>query len=453
MAANNSNKGSHYVVDGAMYTCSFDSTGGTVISQIKSNEKKVIVQNKPLVTDQDTTFSNPFGTCFAQPNPSGGFMPCCYSLNWLNDGSIDSNKNVALPTEKSKLQCQFGGIVSCLFHGQQQSVVWNDIQNASPQVLDIANSFFIDVKDCKKYQEELKTFGVSTIKVFVKNTVGKEIELKDNSPIRVGTNVILKAYDNKNKRITNKMVSWAMFQLAENQGVTKTTQKVNNLRVYRNVTDDLTMAINREGVFKIEGMGNGKLRNRQENYAALLNYEDIVEYNKTFNDGDDYVLPNEMATPPFDPSCCKELNVLANNRIVGIKRGKTEVSDSQTVYVKQGETSVFVPEFILDFRDDLEEVKCTIKKKNGETVLEKDYSFDSKTRSFSFMPSAAEVDYLITFSLHKKIVISSSKKAYEYFEDRLICEKSVSVHSYDEAMIYAYEPGKLNSEKHGGTSH
>ncbi|MCQ2189389.1 MAG: DUF4280 domain-containing protein [Paludibacteraceae bacterium] len=436
-------KGSHYLVNGALFSCAMDTTGGNVLSQIVSQNNKVSLQNKPFVTINDTSFSNPFGLCMLQPTPSGGYCPCSYSLQWIKDNSIDHSKNTDLPTEKSKLKCQLGGLVSCLFHGQTQSVTAADFESANFQAANVINPFVVELESVQP--EKYVEFGVSSIKAYLIDKDGKEKELKKGDAVRIGSTITLKAFA-KQKQITDKHVSWALYQLVDFQNIieqsskqnSKTTkqevktQKVENLYIYRHVLDSFTVKIVKEGVYTVEGMGSGKLKNRPIPYAALSNYEDIKAYNLSYDKGN-YVLPNKMATPPFDKSCSLELNIKGDNSIVGVKKDGDNITDNSNnhIYIKQGKTFVLTPTLLFDFDKEFDELEYVIQKSNGNDTFEEKGNLQAA--SLEINPDVAEIDYKVTFLLYKKGEDGVSERTP-------LSTCSVRMHSYNEAVLFAYVP-------------
>ncbi len=111
--------------------------------------------------------------------------------------------------------------------------------------------------------------------------------------------------------------------------------------------------------------------------------------------------------------------------------GKT-ISEDKTAYIKQGKEAVFSPKFLLDFNSEIDELKVSIKDTKNNADITDCYKLESKNQDIRLTTLVAEKDYTITFSLFKKENGTVKETA--------ISEKSVTLHSYNEAVVFAHVP-------------
>lgn len=410
-------EGQQYVVDGAIFRCQY----GSAPCQITAiSNQKVTAQNKPIVTDKDVTFkipTAPFVTC----SQNTQVPPTCVYANgiWKTKTTVQHGDQNAI-VEKSVMKCPvYQGEIKCIYTGQVQS---------------------ISVPELAEFKiETLSNFPLALVVTPpAKNKEGKEKEVSkvyhvsaSKTQVRSDEIITLHALDKaKNELKPYDIVNWAVTTRGKTEekikGKTVSKDHIDKLTLIKRVYTPFNISFHEPGIYYIEG-GSDNMANK---YSELKTGQQLI--------GDKY--------PPFYVNCKAVVEVLSGNSITGIKKagGKKAISDTDTVYVKQGVSAVFTPEFKLDYNPDFEQLKCSVTKQNGEGVVDGDYKFDEGGHSLTLTPSSAEVDYRITFSLYKK--------TDETIEETSMSEKSILVHSYNEAVLYAYIPGATKGSANGNTT-
>ncbi|MBO7626882.1 MAG: DUF4280 domain-containing protein, partial [Paludibacteraceae bacterium] len=410
-------EGQQYVVDGAIFRCQY----GSAPCQIMAiSNQKVTAQDKPIVTDKDVTFkipTAPFVTC----SQSKQVPPTCVYANgiWKTQTTVKHGGQNAI-VEKSEMICPVcQGKIECIFPGQVQSVSAPELAEFKIETLSNFPLALV-VTPPAKNQEEKEKKASSVLSVSASKYKVRSDEV-----------ITLHALDNDKKELKpTDIVNWAVTtrKKTEEKVKSKTVSKecIDKLTLIKKVSTPFNISFHEPGIYYIEG-GSDKIASK---YSELKTDQPLI--------GDKY--------PPFDENCKAVVEVLRGNSISDIKKagGKKAISDTDTVYVKQGVSAVFTPEFKLDYNPDFELLKCSVTKKNGESVLEEDYKYDEAKHSLTLTPSSAEVDYRITFSLYKK--------TDEIVEEIPMSEKSILVHSYNEAVLYAYIPGATKGSANGNTT-
>lgn len=410
-------EGQQYVVDGAIFKCQY----GSAPCQIMAiSNQKVTAQNKPIVTDKDVTFmipTAPFVTC----SQSKQVPPTCVYANgiWDTKTAVQHGGQNAI-VEKSEMICPVcQGKIECIFPGQVQSVSAPELAEFKIETLSNFPLALV-VTPPAKNQEEKEKKASSVLSVSASKYKVRSDEV-----------ITLHALDNDKKELKpTDIVNWAVTtrKKTEEKVKSKTVSKecIDKLTLIKKVSTPFNISFHEPGIYYIEG-GSDKIASK---YSELKTDQPLI--------GEKY--------PPFDENCKAVVEVLCGNSITGIKKvgDKKAISDTDTVYVKQGVSAVFTPEFKLDYNPDFEQLKCSVTKQNGEGVVDGDYKFDEGGHSLTLTPSSAEVDYRITFSLYKK--------TDETIEETPMSEKSILVHSYNEAVLYAYIPGATKGSANGNTT-
>lgn len=410
-------EGQQYVVDGAIFKCQY----GSAPCQIMAiSNQKVTAQNKPVVTDKDVTFmipSAPFVTC----SKNTQVPPTCVYANgiWKTKTTVQhGDQNVIV--EKSVMKCPvYQGEIKCIYPGQVQSVSAPELAEFKIETLSNFPLALV-VTPPAKNQEEKEKKASSVLSVSASKYKVRSDEV-----------ITLHALDNDKKELKpTDIVNWAVTtrKKTEEKVKSKTVSKecIDKLTLIKKVSTPFNISFHEPGIYYIEG-GSDKIASK---YSELKTDQPLI--------GDKY--------PPFDENCKAVVEVLSGNSITGIKKAgdKKAISDTDTVYVKQGVSAVFTPEFKLDYNPDFEQLKCSVTKQNGEGVVDGDYKFDEGGHSLTLTPSSAEVDYRITFSLYKK--------TNDIVEETPMSEMGIHVHSYNEAVLYAYVPGVSKSSANGNTT-
>lgn len=410
-------EGQQYVVDGAIFKCQY----GSAPCQIMAiSNQTVTAQNKAVVTDKDVTFmipTAPFVTC----SQSKQVPPTCAYANgiWKTQTTVKHGGQNAI-VEKSEMKCPVcQGKIECIFPGQVQSVSAPELAEFKIETLSNFPLAMV-VTPPAKNQEEKEKKASSVLSVSASKYKVRSDEV-----------ITLHALDNDKKELKpTDIVNWAVTtrKKTEEKVKSKTVSKecIDKLTLIKKVSTPFNISFHEPGIYYIEG-GSDKIASK---YSELKTDQPLI--------GDKY--------PPFDENCKAVVEVLCGNSITGIKKvgDKKAISDTDTVYVKQGGSAVFTPEFKLDYNPDFELLKCSVTKQNGEGVVDGDYKFDEGGHSLTLTPSSAEVDYKITFSLYKK--------TDEIVEEIPMSEKSILVHSYNEAVLYAYIPGATKGSANGNTT-
>ena len=408
-------EGQQYVVDGAIFRCQY----GSAPCQIMAiSNQKVTAQNKPIVTDKDVTFmipTAPFVTC----SQSKQVPPTCVYANgiWKTQTTVKHGGQNAI-VEKSEMICPVcQGKIECIFPGQVQSVSAPELAEFKIETLSNFPLALVVTPPAKNQEEKEKkassVFSVSASKYKVRSD---EV-------------ITLHALDKGKKELKpTDIVNWAVTTRKKTEetvkGKTVSKECIDKLTLIKKVCTPFNISFHEPGIYYIEG-GSDNMANK---YSVLKTGQQLI--------GDKY--------PPFDVNCKAVVEVLCGNSITGIKKVGYKKAISDTVYVKQGGSAVFTPELTLNYNSDFELLKCSVTKQNGEAVIADDYKFDEGGHSLTLTPSSAEVDYKITFSLYKK--------TDEIVEEIPMSEKSILVHSYNEAVLYAYVPGATKGSANGNTT-
>lgn len=422
-------EGQQYVVDGAIFKCQY----GSAPCQIMAiSNQKVTAQNKAVVTDKDVTFmipSAPFVTC----SQSKQVPPTCVYANgiWKTKTTVQHGDQNAI-VEKSVMKCPvYQGEIKCIYPGQVQSVSAPELAEFKIETLsNFPLAMEVSYNTPPKEDTPQKTSGVNAVSV-------------SPQTFRAGEEIIIHAFSDSNyanELVAPKHVNWVVTTTKEGEKTEGTGKKaktvkakyLNSLMTFKQVCPPFKIILNEPGKYIIEGGSDGILDGNKT----------IVGYNKI-----DIQKPLEGKNKiPMYKKCAVELEIVNGNSITDIKKAgdKKAISDTDTVYVKQGVSAVFIPEFKLDYNPDFEQLKCSVTKQNGEGVVDGDYKFDEGGHSLTLTPSSAEVDYRITFSLYKK--------TDETIEEIPMSEKSILVHSYNEAVLYAYIPGATKGSANGNTT-
>ncbi len=409
-------EGQQYVVDGAIFKCQY----GSAPCQIRAiSNQKVTAQNKPIVTDKDVTFmipTAPFVTCSQNTQ-----VPTCAYANgiWETKTTVQHGDQNAI-VEKSVMKCPvYQGEIKCIYPGQVQSVSVPELAEFKIETLSNFPLALV-VTSPAKNQEEKEKKASSVLSVSASKYKVRSDEV-----------ITLHALDKGKKELKpTDIVNWAVTTREKTEetvkGKTISKECIDKLTLIKKVCTPFNISFHEPGIYYIEG-GSDNMANK---YSVLKTGQQLI--------GDKY--------PPFDVNCKAVVEVLCGNSITGIKKvgDKKAISDTVTVYVKQGGSAVFTPEFKLDYNPDFEQLKCSVTKQNGEGVVDGDYKFDEGGHSLTLTPSSAEVDYRITFSLYKK--------TDEIVEEIPMSEKSILVHSYNEAVLYAYIPGATKGSANGNTT-
>jgi predicted chitinase len=421
-------EGQQYVVDGAIFKCQY----GSAPCQIMAiSNQKVTAQGKVIVTDKDVTFklpSAPFVTCSQNTQ-----VPTCVYANgiWKTKTTVQHGDQNAI-VEKSVMKCPvYQGEIKCIYPGQVQSVSAPELAEFKIETLsNFPLAMEVSYNTPPKEDTPQKTSGVNAVSV-------------SPQTFRAGEEIIIHAFSDSNyanELVAPKHVNWVVTTTKEGEKTEGTGKKaktvkakyLNSLMIFKQVCPPFKIILNEPGKYIIEGGSDGILDGNKT----------IVGYNKI-----DIQKPLEGKNKiPMYKKCAVELEIVNGNSITDIKKAgdKKAISDTDTVYVKQGVSAVFTPEFKLDYNPDFEQLKCSVTKQNGEGVVDGDYKFDEGGHSLTLTPSSAEVDYRITFSLYKK--------TDETIEETPMSEKSILVHSYNEAVLYAYVPGATKGSANGNTT-
>ncbi len=422
-------EGQQYVVDGAIFRCQY----GSAPCQIMAiSNQKVTAQNKPIVTDKDVTFmipTAPFVTC----SQSKQVPPTCAYANgiWETKTTVQHGDQNAI-VEKSVMKCPvYQGEIKCIYPGQVQSVSVPELAEFKIETLSVFPlAMVVSYNTPSKEDTPQKTSGVNAVSASKKT-------------FRAGEEIIIHAFkkSNKTEELTApKHVNVVVFttkEVEETKGTgekakTEKVRYIDKLMTFKEVCPPFKIKLTDPGKYSIEAGSDG----------ILDGDSNVKGYNKI--DIQKPLIKGKNIIPPMYPKCTVDVEIISGNSITGIKKAGDKKTISDTVYVKQGGSAVFTPELTLNYNSDFELLKCSVTKKNGESVLEEDYKYDEAKHSLTITPSSAELDYKITFSLYKK--------TDETIEETPMSEKSILVHSYNEAMLYAYVPGATKGSANGNTT-
>ncbi|MBR5210400.1 MAG: DUF4280 domain-containing protein [Paludibacteraceae bacterium] len=424
-------EGQQYVVDGAIFKCDY----GSAPCQIMAiSNQKVKAQGKAIVTDKDVTFklpSAPFVTCSKNTQPPN---TCVYANGiWKTQTTVQhGDQNVIV--EKSIMNCPvYQGEIKCIYPGQVQSVSAPELAEFKIEKLGVLPlAMEVSYNTPSREDTPQKTSGVNSVSV-------------SSQTFRVGEEIIIHAFSDSNyanELVAPKHVNWVVTSTKEGEKTEGTGKKaktvkatyLNSLMTFKQVCPPFKIILNEPGKYIIEGGSDGILDGNKNGNKTIVGYNQI-----------DIQKPLEGKNKiPMYKKCAVELEIVNGNSISGIKQTGNKKNISDTVYVKQGVNAVFSPEFKLNYNSDFELLKCTVTKPNGESVLEEEYKFDEGGHSLTLTPSNAEVDYTITFSLYKK--------TNDIVEETPMSEMGIHVHSYNEAVLYAYVPGVSKSSANGNTT-
>lgn len=414
MAQERKYEGAFYAVDGAFYQCQYGSIPSKI--QVLANQA-VLVQNKPVVTEDELTFqlqSMTFGVCGQNPDKKNPV--CLYASGMWDADTMVEHGGKKVATEDSTMKCSvFGGQISCLYHGQVLNVSPSNLSDFNAEEMNLANPFAVVFSMSSPNQAKPVSITI----------IGQSAET-----VRIGAEVSFTAFRDKakkNKVAENVPVHWAIHTRKSRTVVvedkknnkkgtakpqeTKSEERqfVHELLLYKNSTSSFSAKFSEPGVYYIEGFGSNETLKK---YLALKK-SSLITDNK----------------PPFDAKCSAKVDVLAENKIVNVVAAPI-MPQNGVYYVKQGNSITFTVQTVLPFEGERESVECIVKTKKEEAVLEEMYSYDAKKLELKFTPFNAEEDYKLTFKLYAKenpIMECSS-------------QQTLFVHSYNEAVVRAVIP-------------
>ncbi|MCB9018531.1 MAG: DUF4280 domain-containing protein [Prevotellaceae bacterium] len=381
--------GAYYVIGGAKFRCS----QGSLENYIVTTNRKVFIQNKPMVTTDDTIFQTPvapFGKCNLNPNTQAG-QPCEYAQGeWDEETCIDHGKMAVL--DVSCMYCSKfspkGGKITCVDHGQKSAPAASDDAGGKEEGKgDGTHTHGLDASELSFEKSLTPTFGVRQIKYgdqgsFVKKTPQKS-EVKKLPEMRAQAY----AFD---AEITDEAgdkseLSWALSSV-KNGKIDR-----DNVVVIQNGGSPFSVELKR-GQYYIEGFGN-KRTSKDDYYPIYMQkYIDFIHNKKG------------AAVPPFDVNATFLANVAENEitsvtgpdfegRIVKYERDKVK-------YVKQQKEIVFEIKTKFPFDDRLDVMKCVVRNENDQKMPAPD--FDPQSGKLKFLPTNVETKYVISLSLYKK---------------------------------------------------
>lgn len=422
-------EGQQYVVDGAIFKCQYGSSPCQIMA---ISNQKVTAQNKPVVTDKDVTFmipSAPFVTC----SKNTQVPPTCAYANgiWETKTTVQHGDQNAI-VEKSVMKCPvYQGEIKCIYPGQVQSVSAPELAEFKIETLsNFPLAMEVSYNTPPKEDTPQKTSGVNAVSV-------------SPQTFRAGEEIIIHAFkkSNKTEELTApKHVNVVVFSTKEEEETKGTGKKaktekvkyIDKLMTFKEVCPPFKIKLNDPGNYSIEAGSDG----------ILAGDRNVKGYNNI--DIQKPLIKGKNIIPPMYKSCTVDLEIISGNSITDIKKAGDKKAISDTVYVKQGGKTTFTPVLTLDYNSDYELLKYSVTKQKGEAVIADDYKFDEGGHSLTLTPSSAEVDYKITFSLYKK--------TDETIEETPMSEKSILVHSYNEAVLYAYVPGATKGSANGNTT-
>lgn len=385
-----SQNGAFYVVQGAIYTCNQGAVPSPILVQ---KNQQVFVQGKPAVTTDETMFQLPvvpFGQCNLNPNKQA---PICE----YNGGNWDlSTCYDKLVLDSSELICnKYGGKITCLYHGQQQSVAMSDLSGFVEEATIVSSSLY-PMGGEKKTSREIGDgdFGVNRVKAFRSSKeVGSQ---KRTVEIRSNSQITFNAYDGKGKPIEDKPVSWVLFQKigkeleveVKKKKVKKKLSVVHSLHLFSLIGSPFSMFLKNPGTYYLEGMGNKTLAKYKELAKNMSLGQDIVE--------------NEKKKPPFDGNCALTINVEEDNSILSFSCGNEKLGDGAK-NIKVGIPLTVSADMKYDFDEDRDLIRYSVFAGVGETRQDvTEYlscSFDNTSLTFTSVNS--ETLYVVEYYLFR----------------------------------------------------
>lgn len=385
-----SQNGAFYVVQGAIYTCNQGAVPSPILVQ---KNQQVFVQGKLAVTTDETMFQLPvvpFGQCNLNPNKQA---PICE----YNGGNWDlSTCYDKLVLDSSELICnKYGGKITCLYHGQQQSVAMSDLSGFVEEATIVSSSLY-PMGEEKKTSREIGDgdFGVNRVKAFRSSKeVGSQ---KRTVEIRSNSQITFNAYDGKGKPIEDKPVSWVLFQKigkeleveVKKKKVKKKLSVVHSLHLFSLIGSPFSMFLKNPGTYYLEGMGNKTLAKYKELAKNMSLGQDIVE--------------NEKKKPPFDGNCALTINVEEDNSILSFSCGNEKLGDGAK-NIKVGIPLTVSADMKYDFDEDRDLIRYSVFAGVGETRQDvTEYlscSFDNT--SLTFTPVNSETLYVVEYYLFR----------------------------------------------------
>jgi len=401
--------GDQYVVDGAIFKCQY---GAAPSQLLVASNQKVMAQGKAIASDKDVTFkiaTAPFATCTQNKSPQG--PTCIYAKGNFDKSTTVKHGNITALTENSTIMCPiFAGEISCVFPGQTKTVTAADFENVEIKTLsNFPLALVVTFPNFKDNESPKKVANVESV------SVSKKL-------VRINEDITLHAYkqnQQKEELIYPNFNNWVLFttkQLEENkeEKIKKGTY-IDDLKIFRHVSSPFITKLHKPGTYHIEACGEKTL----EKYYKL-------------NPNTPLQIVNNKTVPSFYKDCEIIVDVVENNRIVDILMDGKTISEDKTAYIKQGKEAVFSPKFLLDFNSEIDELKVSIKDTKNNADITDCYKLESKDQDIRLTTLVAEKDYTITFSLFKKENGTVKETA--------ISEKSVTLHSYNEAVVFAHVP-------------
>lgn len=297
---NNQKEGEHYVVDGAIFKCQ----QGAIPCQISVvSQPKVTAENKAMVNDGDVTFASPtapFATCKLNMTPNGP-GPCTYSNGKWKPNTLLPHGSMSAVVESSTMICPIGGEISCVYHGQVQSVTAEDYKELGleNQIL----SPFCFVFTMPEDGVERKTAAIYSV------AASKLI-------VRPNDTITLYAYKKQKKELCQtELVNWAVTtrKVVEVEQKGKSPVKetyIDKLMLYKKVCSPFNISLPEPGFYHIEGGSDNMVK-----HYTKTNYKTKKGTHISFDQSKPITSSNNL---PSDKDCEVIVEVLQYNRIQSI---------------------------------------------------------------------------------------------------------------------------------------
>lgn len=382
-----SQSGAFYAVQGALFSCD---QGLVPCPIVVTKNQRVMVQGKPAVTTDEATFQvpiAPFGQCNLNPNKQAPLCEYCGG-NW---DSTKSYENMVL--DSSEMICsKYGGKITCLYHGQQQSVSMIDLSEFEEEMQVVTNSLYVLEKTDKTIIGKNNVeFGVTSIKVFLGT---KELKKMPELFVRSNSRLMFHAFDRNGNCIDDKPVSWVLFQKSEAEVDSKDNKSktkfsfVHSLHLFSLVGSPFSIPFQKTGTYYIEGMGNSFLMKYKNVARKIAKGEYVKEKNKK---------------PPYDSSCSLTIKVESDNSMLSLSVGNEKLRENDTKYVKTGIPVKISVDMKYDFDETRDFIRYSIFAGEGENRQDvSDHLFcELEKQSLTFIPCNSEIFYTVELFLYR----------------------------------------------------
>lgn len=376
------------MVEGAIFACQYGSALCPIVVQ---GDKHVMIQGHAAGVADDTTFAPQLFVNCSQ-NTNDGL--CKFTGGqWVKEKQYNK-----MLLESSEMKCDlFQGKITCVYHGQQQSVTAIDIASFNKELTATLYSLFREGASQNIQKERIaEKFGVDSTKLF---SNGKELPLgkkKRDVTVRSRSPLQVKAFKGKSELGGDLPVCWVLFRKEKREktvkGKSKTVNELSELHFFESMGTPFSFTLDKPGTYFIEGMGNAGME-KYRHVAQRMKNGERIEMEET---------KGEKNQPPFYPNCTVRIDVLEKNDLLALAVGKETMNEKSEWAVKAGKPLTISAKlrFPLDKERDCLDYKVFAVTESSSQEVTDVLSCKLEGSELTFTPPNAETLYKVELYLH-----------------------------------------------------